>query len=91
MPVYRPNMTKVRAAARRHGIDPACVRRSSRKGKKLMAFDRRTGRWVHFGNTAYSDFTIHEDPKRRANYLRRSGGIPRRRMSPNDLARKLLW
>ncbi len=89
--IHRPNMTKVRAAARRHGIDPACVRPSTREGKKLMVCDPKTGRFVHCGSTAYADFTTHGDKRRRANYLKRSGGIPHKRMSPNWLARKLLW
>lgn len=91
MPVYRPNMTKVRAAARRNGIDPSLVKRSSRKGKKIMVFDARTGRWVHCGNTSYEDFTLHGDRDRRARYLKRARGMPHKRMSPNYLAMKLLW
>lgn len=91
MPTYKPNMAKVRAAARRHGIDPSCVKPSTRKGKKLMVFDQKTGRHVHFGHSGYSDFTIHGDKKRRANYLKRAKGMPHPRMSPNFLAINLLW
>lgn len=84
-------MAKVKAAARRVGIDPACVKPSDRKGKKVMVLDKKAGRRIHFGNTAYSDYTIHGDEKRRANYLKRAKGMPHPRMSPNYLAMKLLW
>lgn len=91
MPSYHPDLTKVKRNARRHGIDPCCVKRSTRKHKKIMVCNPRTGRYVHFGDTRYPDFLTHKDPARRAKYLKRSRGIPRKRMSPNDLARKLLW
>ncbi len=45
--------------------------RSKRKGKKwvVQLLDQKKN--VHFGARGYSDFTIHKDGKRRANYLAR--------------------
>jgi len=50
-------------------------------------------------NRGYSDFTKHKNPKRRANYLNRSGGIRNKsgeltkndKFSANHWARKILW
>lgn len=91
MKVYRPVMSRVRAAARRHGLNPRQIKRSTRRHKKLMILNPDTGSFVHFGDTRYSNFTIHRNRSRRAAYLRRSRGMPHPRMSPNWLAIKLLW
>lgn len=91
MTTYRPNMARVRANARRHGIDPSRIRPSTRKGKKLMLVDPKTGRATHFGCSRYADYTIHRDPVRRKRYLARARGMPAPRLSPNFLAQKLLW
>jgi hypothetical protein len=50
---------------------------SSRAGKKGMVYVKKQGRKVliHFGDASMSDYTQHKDKKRRANYLKRSGGI----------------
>lgn len=74
---------------------------SNRKGKKKMVLVRKGGRvkLVHFGQKGYEDFTQHKDPKRRENYLKRSGGIRGKggKLTANDpfsanyWARKELW
>lgn len=87
---FRPRMSRVLAAARRHGISPRDVRPSRRRYKKLQVRDPRTGRWVHFGDTRYSDWTIHRNSRRRAAFHRRHSRRYRRH-SPGDLAKKLLW
>ena len=84
-------MRKVHAAARRNGIDPRFVKPSTRRGKKIMVVDPRTGRHVHAGHSGYADYTAHGDRAKRANYLRRARGMPHPRMSPNWVAIKLLW
>ena len=80
--------------------------KSSRKDKKLMV--RVEGKLIHFGNPLYGHFQDktgiwknldHNDPKRRENYLTRSGGIKNKKgeltkniiTSPNYQARKILW
>ena len=74
---------------------------SNRKGKKKMVLVKRGDRvkLVHFGQKGYEDFTQHKDPKRRANYLKRSGGIRGKGgkrtasdpFSANYWARRELW
>ena len=84
-------MSRVRRNAAKLGIHASDVRRSTRRGKKIMVRDARTGRWTHAGHTGYSDYTKHRDGKRRSAYLRRARGMPHPRMSPNWLAINLLW
>jgi hypothetical protein len=74
---------------------------SNRKGKKKMVLVKRGDRvkLVHFGQKGYEDYTQHKDPKRRENYLKRSGGIRGKggKLTANDpfsanyWARKELW
>ena len=76
-------------------------RKSTRAGKKGMVYVMKNGRkkLIHFGDSSMSDFTKHKDPKRRANYLRRSGGIRNKqgkltkndRNSANYWSRKVNW
>ena len=50
---------------------------------------------VHFGDIRYSDFTKHNDLKRREAYLNRAynirGNWMTNKYSPNNLAINLLW
>ena len=46
---------------------------STRATKKYMVLYR--GKWVHFGAKGYSDFTMHKDAGRRANYRARHSTI----------------
>ena len=76
-------------------------RKSKRAGKKGIVYVMKNGRkkLIHFGDSSMSDFTKHKDPKRRANYLRRSGGIRNKqgkltkndRNSANYWSRKVNW
>lgn len=72
----------------------ATIYRSTRKNKKYMIQDSN-GRWVHFGQIPYEDFTKHKNKTRRNNYLTRSGRIKgdwkKHKYSANNLARKILW
>jgi len=68
--------------------------RSSRTQKKYMIQDP-SGKWVHFGQMGYEDYTKHKNKTRRKNYLTRSGRIRGNwaadKYSANNLSRKLLW
>ena len=67
--------------------------------KRVLAKKGDRVRVVSFGHRAYSDFTKHKDPERRANYLARSGGIRNKsgnltkddNFSANYWARRILW
>ena len=75
--------------------------KSSRESKKGMVYVMKDGskRLIHFGDASMSDYTKHKDPKRRENYLKRSGGIRDKygnltandKNSANYYARKYLW
>lgn len=68
---------------------------SNKKGKKYMVLNPNTDKYIHFGAVGYEDFTKHQDPKRRDNYLNRSASIKGNwkndKYSANNLARELLW
>jgi len=67
---------------------------SNKPTKKYMLQDP-TGKWVHFGQMGFQDFTKHNDKERQYRYLRRSMGIKgdwyKNPYSPNMLAMNLLW
>lgn len=50
---------------------------SQRKNKKMKVLAKKADRVkvIHFGHSDYKDYTQHEDPKRRRNYLTRASGI----------------
>ena len=89
------NYEIVKKNARKFGYDATTILPSTRKDKKWMILDPSTKKYVHFGAYGMQDFTIHKDPKRRQNYLKRSEGIAGdwkiNKYSPNRLARDLLW
>lgn len=74
---------------------------SDKAGKKKMvlAKDGDKVKLLHFGDAKMSDYRIHKDKKRRANYLARSGGIKDKngnltknnKLSPNFWSRSVLW
>jgi len=69
---------------------------SNRKASKYKIMNDK-GKWVHFGafDPPMQDFTYHNDPVRRDNYLRRSkkikGNWRADKFSANNLARVGLW
>lgn len=67
---------------------------SSRKDKKWM-IESPSGRKIHFGSSAYQDYTQHQDKERQRLYLLRSGKIQgdwkKDKYSPNNLSREILW
>ena len=71
------------------------IRLSDKPAKKYMVFSPDTHKWVYFGQMGYEDFTKHQDPIRRNNYLRRTenmkGNWKQNIYSPNNLSRNILW
>ena len=73
------------------------LRRSTRKFKKYAVY--HNGQWIHFGDSRYEDFTVHNDPERRRLYRLRASKIRdssgdltyKKRSSPNFWAYHLLW
>ena len=67
------------------------VKKSTREKKKWMAnFDN--GDTIHFGHTDFSDYTLHKDKDRRANYRsRHASGKNAKPNSADALAYHLLW
>ncbi len=67
---------------------------SSNPKKKYMIHNP-TGKWVHFGQMGYEDFTLHKDDERRQQYLARAmkirGNWRKNIYSPNQLAMRILW
>lgn len=67
---------------------------SNRPTKKYMVQDL-DGKWVHFGEMGFQDFTKHLDKERQYRYLKRAMGIKgdwyKNKYSPNMLAINLLW
>ena len=92
----KPDMSLVGQYARKYGITSE-IRLSEKPAKKLKVLV--DGRWIHFGASAYEDFTTHRDTNRQANYCRRAGAIKDKRGrltgndpgSPNYYAMRLLW
>ena len=89
-------MALVRKWAKKYGI-AGPIERSDRPNKKLKV--QYNGKWIHFGNPAYSDFTLHRDPVRQKAYCKRAGAILKKdgtlagndRTKPNYYAMRLLW
>lgn len=72
--------------------------KSWRKNKKL-AVQLPAGRWVHFGDKRYKDFTQHKNAARRARYIARAEKIRDKRgrltinnpRTANYWAARVLW
>lgn len=89
-------MKMIRKLALKYGIGGE-IRESTRKDKKLMILYE--DRWIHFGNPAYEDYTVHRDGARRERYRLRSSRIKKKDGSlagsdpgsANFYAMRLLW
>lgn len=89
------NPIEVRRNANKYLGNDVDVYISNKPKKKYMVQDT-DGKWVHFGQLEYEDFTKkHNDTERRANYLKRTANIKGdwkdNKYSPNNLSRNLLW
>lgn len=67
---------------------------STHKYKKFM-IQRPDGKFVHFGDNRFIDYTKHLDEQKRTSYLNRAVNIRGfwrdDKYSPNNLAINLLW
>lgn len=72
------------------------IKKSTRSGKKLMAIfydgDKKV-KTIHFGDSNYSDYTIHKDEARRQRYIdrHRSSEDWQNPMTAGTLALYILW
>lgn len=75
-----------------YGLD---IYRSYKEEKKYMIYDVSKGKFVHFGDSSYEDYTKHKDDDRRDRYLKRAmnirGDWAMNPLSPNHLSLNLLW
>ncbi len=78
---------------------PKDAPKGAKEKKMVLAKKGDEVKLVRFGLRGMEDFTQHKDPKRRENYLARSGGIKDKNgnptkddpFSPNYWSRKVLW
>ncbi len=72
----------------------AVLYKSTKRDKKYM-IETPDGRFVHFGQLGYEDYTKHRNKTRRKNYRTRSAKIrgdwKLDKYSANNLARQVLW
>lgn len=91
------NPTAVKKAASRYlgSAAASTLKLSTKREKKYMVQNPKTGRWTHFGQMGYEDYTKHHDKKRRKNYLTRSRKIKGNwrgdKFSANNLSIHILW
>ena len=70
---------------------------SWRKNKKFAV--NVNGKWIHFGDKRYQDYTQHKDKERRLNYIKRASNIRDKYgkktinniNSPNYWSARYLW
>ena len=67
----------------------------STKVNKKYVIKNPNGKWVHFGEIGFDDFTQHQDEKRKQQYLARAtkikGNWTDNKFSKNNLEIHLLW
>lgn len=64
---------------------------STRKNKKYMVKNPQ-GKWIHFGQFGYEDYTKHKDENRRDNFRRRNAKWSKEeKYSPSWLSYWILW
>ena len=75
------------------GDDEKSLYVSLKYNKKYMVIDN--GKYIHFGDIYFPDFTKHQDEQRRRRYLKRANAIKGswrdNKYSSNSLAINLLW
>jgi hypothetical protein len=92
----KPNMRLVREWAKKYNINEP-IKESELKNKKLKI--KVDGKWIHFGNPEYEDYSTHRDKVRQDSYCKRAGAIQYKTgglagndpNSPNYYAMRLLW
>jgi hypothetical protein len=70
------------------------VEPSTRKNKKYRILND-DNKYIHFGDSRYMDYTVHQDKERLKKYLARAtkirGNWKYNKYSPNSLSINLLW
>lgn len=88
------NPLQVRKMADKYLGEDIPIYLSNKKGKKYMVQDLN-GKWIHFGQLKYQDFTQHKNLIRRKSYLARTsnmkGNWKDNPYSANNLSRNILW
>ena len=85
------NPAKVQKLAERYLGKSVIIQLSTRHTKKYMV-EGPDGKWVHFGQMGYEDFTKHMDEERRQQFLMRNRAWKAlSKWSPGWLAYHLLW
>ena len=65
---------------------------STKKDKKYMILNPDNGKWIHFGQMGYEDYTKHKDKQRREDFRRRnSKWANAKQYTPAYMAYYLLW
>ena len=69
------------------------ISKSNKSGKKIKAIidNKKT---IHFGDSAYSDYTKHKDPERKNNYISRHSNEDHSKSniaSAAFMSRHILW
>lgn len=85
------NPNKVSKLARKYLGKEYQIYFSTRKNKKYMVQDPN-GKWIHFGELPYEDFTKHQDKERRSKFQKRNAKWKDAdKWSPSFLSYWLLW
>ncbi len=85
------NPSKVQKVANNYFGKPIPIYISSHKNKKYM-IKSPDGKWIHFGQMGYEDFTKHNDKERRYKFRRRNHKWgDTQPYSPASLSYYLLW
>lgn len=58
------------------------LKNSNRKNKRYM-MQLPSGKEIHFGSSKHQNYTMHKDPKRKENYIKRHK--PRENWSKSDI------
>jgi len=67
------------------------LRISTRKNKKYM-IENSDGKWIHFGQMGYEDYTLHKDKERRKAFKNRNKAWQNAPIySPRFLSYFILW
>jgi hypothetical protein len=86
--------SKVRKNANKYLGKEIPIYISSKKDKKYMV-QNPDGKWIHFGQLGYQDYTRHGDETRKNAYNHRASHIKGKwkddKYSPNNLSIHLLW
>ena len=89
------NPNKVFRNAEKEFGKKVMIKVSTKPEKKYMIYDPIKNKYIYFGQMGYEDYTKHNDPLRRQNYLKRTANIKgdwkKNPYSPNNLSRNLLW